>query len=222
MKIYFNGDSNVRGEELANLSDSVAGCLARKLNAEYRNDAVTGASNDLIYDSTMKFLESDETPDLVVIGWTEFSRVQWFLADAHGKGQLWEINHLGVGIPVPDRYQSRYQYWKEHVQRDGYWSMIMGSYWHNKIYNVHCLLEHKKIPHLFFNAFVPFFLPSNEQQFSWNNTFLSPYTKDLIFTDYCINHGYKEITPGYMHFNEEAHNEYAEIMFNHIKAHNIL
>jgi hypothetical protein len=228
MLIYFNGDSNVAGTELPEATHCMANQLARRFDGQYQtkfiNDAVPGASNDLIYDQTRDFLNnpSSPKPDLVVIGWTQFNRVQWFLVDDWNNGRFWEINKIGVGIPVPDAYKERYQHYVNHAQYDGHWRLVQGSYWHNKIFNLHKLLEYKNIPHLFFNAFDEFILPEQSHHLEWDNRFMSPYSRELIYTDWCARKGYKEITPGWQHYESDAHVHWADEMYRHIKNNNIL
>lgn len=228
MLIYFNGDSNVAGAELIESTHGMANRLTEMFNqrylAKFINDATPGASNDLIYETTIDFLKNPDNPkpDLIVIGWTEFNRIQWFLVDEWNKGRLWEINQIGAGIQVPEEYKERYQHWKNHVESDGHWQLVQSTYWHNKIYNLHCMLDFQKIPHLFFNAFNYFVLPHYQHQLNWNNTFLSPYNNSLIYTEWCKQNGYQEITPGLMHFDDRAHTQWAKLMYSHIKQHNIL
>jgi hypothetical protein len=228
MLIYFNGDSNVAGTELPESTHGMASKLAEKFDGQYKtkfiNDAIPGASNDLIYEQTLDFLNnpSSPKPDLVVIGWTQFNRVQWFLVDEWGKGRFWEINQIGVGIPVPEEYNDRYKHYVENVQSDGHWRMVQSAYWHDKIFNIHKLLEYKKIPHLFFNAFDEFILPGEVNQLDWNNVFLTPYSKELIYTEWCQRRGFKQITPGWRHYESAAHTQWANIMHDHITKHNIV
>ena len=224
MLIYFNGDSNIGGEELASKKQGMAAQLAARFDAEYINPATSGASNDLIYDQTMRYFEDPHNlkPDLVVIGWTEFNRIQWYLTDQWGHSRLWEINHLGVGIPVPEQYQKRHQHWKDNIVSDGHWNRALSDYWHNKIYNVHCMLTRKGIPHLFFNAFNHFKKIHDRYELPWDESFLSPYSEELIYTKWCLAQGYNEITPGYMHFPPEAHAAWADVMYTHIKTHKLI
>lgn len=228
MLIYFNGDSNVAGTELSESSMGMAYRLTEMFDGNYKakfiNDAVPGASNDLIYDQTMDFLKNPNSPvpDLVVIGWTQFSRIQWFLVDKWNQGRFWEINKIGVGIPVPDEYKERYNHYVEHTQRNGNWNLVQSAYWHNKIFNVHKLLEYKKIPHLFFHAFDQFLMPEDRFKQDWKNTFLSPYSDELCYTNWCDKKGFKEITPGYQHYDHTAHADWASLMYQHIKKHKIV
>ena len=219
-RIVFNGDSNVAGTELASLDLGMAARLAKKLEATNTfNLASAGAGNDLIYDTTINFLNNNNNlfPQFMVIGWSEVSRIQWFVEDDWGKARLWEINHMEVGIPVPNEYKQRFAHWKEHTRTDSYWREVMTSYWHNKIYNLHKILEHRKIPHLFFNAFDAFKLPDGEPEFSWNNSFYSPYNESGTYVHYCQNKNYQEITPGWMHYPPEAHEDWAETLYQYMR-----
>jgi len=213
MIIYFNGDSNVSGAELDRPDlHSMAACLGRKLNAQIVNHAIDGASNDRVYDTTMEFLKSFyNTPNLVIIGWTEFLRMQWFF-----DSRFYEINNIGVGNQIPPAKQARYDEWKQNVAHDGEFHHYMGRYWHNKIYNMHCLLDHYNIPHLFFNVFNNFNLPPQEAKVDWGNSFLEPYTDKLIYTKWCAEKGYPEITPGKHHYTPDAHEAWAELMYQHL------
>lgn len=229
--IYFNGDSNVAGSELTDPDLGMTGCLARKLGLPYENHAFGGASNDRIYDSTVGWLLDTSTrkvrlkqhPSLVVIGWTQVNRIQWFLVDQWDSGEFWEINNIGVGIPIPDQYQDRYTFWQTHINKDGHWRIVMNNYWHNKIYNLHSILRYFDIPHVFFNAFDCFstenLLPDQKQ---WHGRFMSPYDDSYSYIPWCFRNGYEEITPGWHHFREDAQSAWADVMLDHIRTHSIL
>jgi hypothetical protein len=65
-------------------------------------------------------------------------------------------------------------------------------------------------------------LPSEVNQLDWNNAFLTPYSKELIYTEWCQRQGYKEITPGWQHYESAAHTQWANVMHDHITKHNIV
>ena len=210
MKILFNGDSNVAGEELVDRSKSMAGIIAQHYNAESINLALSGASNERIYNTTIEYLANNPAPDLVVIGWSEHGREQWYY-----NGQFHEVNNLGVGSSLPDQLKRRYQFWKHHIQTDPEWFKVMSMYWHNKIYNLHTMLQEKKIPHYFFNAFFAFPHPTN-QQLDWQGQFFCPYHQNMCYVNWCVEHGFEEITPGWQHFNEDAHLKWGERLISEI------
>lgn len=203
MKILFNGDSNMAGEELEDKSKSMASVIAQHFDAEQVNLSLSGASNDRIYETTLKYLEQNPAPDMVIIGWSEHGREQWYL-----NGQFHEVNNLGVGTTLPDEFRKRYQFWKHYIHRNEHWFRVMSFYWHNKIFNLHTMLLERAIPHYFFNAFFAF--PHTEkEQLDWKDHFFRPYYQNMCYINWCQEHGYEEITPGWRHFNEQAHEAWA-------------
>lgn len=201
----FNGDSNVAGCELANPDvESMAAVISERHGARCVNLAKDGASNDRIYDTTLEYLRDNPAPDFVMIGWTEHGREQWY-----HDGRMYEINDLEVGERVPEQYRRRHQFWKMHIKHDTDWHRVMGYYWHNKIYNLHIMLKEKNIPHYFFNAFFAFHGPI-EQQLDWHGNFYQPYAQNRTYINWCQEQGYREITPGWLHFNSDAHKSWAD------------
>lgn len=211
MKILFNGDSNVAGEELRDRSKSMAGVIADYYHADSVNLALSGASNERIYNTTLEYLANNPAPDLVVIGWSEHGREQWYY-----NGQFHEVNNLGVGASLPDQLKRRFQFWKQYIQQDAAWFRVMNIYWHNKIYNLHTILAEKNISHLFFNAFHAFHHPEN-QQLDWQGQFFCPYYQNRCYVNWCVEHGFEEITPGWQHFNEDAHSKWGELLISEIE-----
>jgi hypothetical protein len=210
MNILFNGDSNMNGEELQDRSRSMIGEISRHLGGTGTNLSVSGASNDLIYNSTLEYLK-DNKPDLAVIGWTEHGREQWYF-----EGAFHEINQLDVGQRIPEEFRRRYQFWKNHIQKEGEWHRVMGYYWHNKIYNLHLILKERGIPHLFFNAFNAFQVANTAEQLDWDECFFHPYQQNLCYINYCVEHEFEEITPGWQHYNEDAHAAWAQTLVDYM------
>ena len=216
MHILFNGDSNMKGEELENKDLSMAGFITKLYNATATNLSASGASNDRIYDSTWQYLQTNSAPDLVVVGWTSYDREQWYF-----NNEFQEINRLDVGQRIPEEFRQRYQFWKNHVEHDPDWRRIMGYYWHNKIYNLHMWLYERKIPHLFFHTFDSFVIPDQKEHLNWHHNFFNPYNQNYCYISWCNEHGYKQITPGWYHYNEDAHAKWANIMIEYMRTHSI-
>ena len=214
MHILFNGDSNMSGEELNNRDQCMAGVITSHFGATATNIAVSGASNDLIYNSTLDYIRNNPAPDLVVIGWTEHGREQWYF-----DGEFHEINQLDVGQRIPEQFRRRYQFWKNHIQKEGEWHRVMGYYWHNKIYNLHLMLQEKHIPHLFFNAFNAFQVADLGEQLNWDSAFFHPYHQNLCYINYCVEHEFKEITPGWQHYDHVAHEAWGNTMIDYMNNH---
>jgi len=224
--ILFNGDSNMTGIELRDVSKSTAAVIAVGFSAtNIINLAQDGASNDYIFDTTMAFLRfardyENLKPKLVVIGWTQPQREQWWLENASGHGQLWEINKIGVGIPMPDRYRQRFEIWDHARHRDGRHISAMTDYWHNRIYTLHGYLESLDIPHLFFNAWLP--LRDTQEGFNWNRCFFHPYDADMTYINWCRHHGHQEITPGLDHYDESAQTAWGNHLLEYAVQNNIV
>jgi hypothetical protein len=223
MKILINGDSNMCGEELEDRSLGIGGQLCQILGGEEINLALSGASNDRIYNTTLEYINKNPAPDLIVIGWSEMCRVQWFLTDQGP--EFVEINNLGVGRrEYPPEYDNRLKQWFTVADNPDY-RAALGYYWHERIYNLHKLLEFRKIPHVFFHAFHNFTI---HDQLDWGNRFMEPYhwcyTNDLLYlsyTQWCAQNGYKEITPGWYHYEPAAQRVWAERVAAYIKEHNL-
>ena len=92
----------------------------------------------------------------------------------------------------------------------------MGYYWHNKIYNLHLILKERDIPHLFFNAFNAFQVANTAEQLDWDDCFFHPYQQNLCYINYCVEHEFEEITPGWQHYNEDAHAAWAQTLVDHM------
>ena len=221
MKILCNGDSNMCGEELEDRSLGIAPQLCDMLGGECVNLSLSGSSNDRIYDTTMEYIKSNPHPDLVVIGWSEYVRVQWFLTDL-GYPEWLEINNLGIGKREPPaEYNHRLQHWHE-VSKDLGYRTGMSVYWHERVYNLHKYLEHLEIPHVFFHAFHDFKVHHSEYQLDWNRRFMDPYDWDNTYVHWCAREGFKEITPGYFHYEPAGQRAWAQRLFDYIKLNRIL
>jgi hypothetical protein len=224
MKILLNGDSNMAGEELTDVNQSLGYQFCHMLNGQPINIALTGASNDRIYETTIDYINNNEI-DFVLIGWSEMSRLQWFTT-AEGYPHFYEINNLGVGRqPLPTEYQARYDHWKRFMADNNEFRRIMSLYWREKIYNLHSLLTYKKIPHLFFHSFNRFHVYDPEYHLDWHNRFIDPYENNLAINTYvqwCMQHDYQQITPGWFHFEPAAQKAWAEFLVDHIRRHDLL
>lgn len=221
MRILLNGDSNVAGAELKDKSLSLGVQFAKLVGSnDILNISFSGASNDAIYDSTMEILK-DQTFDFVLIGWTEMSRVQWFMDDV-GKGYLWEIYNFDKGKLIPEKYAARLKHWQENMQKSGPYHESLSRYWHEKIFNLHCFMEHRKVPHLFFNAFHPFRIHEQEFQLDWNEKFFYPYSWKDTYVEWCRSQGYNEITQGFCHFEETGQLAWAERLYSFVKEKSIV
>ena len=236
MKILLNGDSNMSGEELEDCSLSMGSQLCQILGGEEINLALSGASNDRIYNTTLEYINKNPAPNLIVIGWTEMCRVQWFLtnqdasfAQTNQTPGFVEINSLGIGSrEYPSEYDNRLKHWFTVANNKDYRDAL-SFYWHERIYNLHKLLEFQKIPHIFFHAFHNFRIHDQMNQLNWSNRFMEPYTwcftNEIVNFSYiywCERNDYKQITPGWFHYEPAAQRAWAERLAIHIQKHNLM
>lgn len=214
MHIFFNGDSNLKGEELEDRSLSMVNCMVRHFGADHTDLSLSGAGNDYIYDTTMDWLKNNPKPDLVIIGWTDHEREQWWY-----DGGMHQVNSIRVGMdPMPAQFQERYDYWKDTVKKSMEHWRVMGYYWHNKIFNMHEYLKEAGIPHLFFNTFCTFrYMDPDARTDAWDGCYYDPYELYKSYAFWAMEGGYKEVTPGWWHFEPRAHADWASLMIKHIE-----
>ena len=185
---------------------------------EYDNLALAGASNDYIYDTTIKYLETN-TPDLIIIGWSDAGRMQWFNKET---GELMEMNALEVHKydltnKDNDEYLRRSSLLKDKMSHTSEYARETTLYWHNKIFNLHQMLDYRGIKHLFFSAF-PMFNPRTihaQYALDWGHGYYQPYQTSYIM--WCTQNNYKQVTEGWWHFEPDGQQAWADLLFNHMK-----
>ena len=228
LNIYFNGDSYVAGDELDDpTTQGFASKLANKLDATFINQAEGGSSNGLILRKVQEYLyeckKSNKFPDLIVIGWSESNREDWFVDDRYR-------SVAGTG-PLLESYNPiDYKYWTRYMNQSWPYTHQMCKFYNRAIYNLHRELMHLRVPHLFFNAIAPLNVaelhdPYRRQEdpvlkFSWDDCYFYPYD-EMSWRQWAIENKYKEITPGMYHYNEDCHDAWTEIIYNYIKEKNI-
>jgi hypothetical protein len=233
MKLYFNGDSHTIGSELPPNS-GFAFKLAKLLNAtEVENLAVGGNSNDRIIMTTRESIRKWHTeggrPDLVIIGFSQFLRMDWYWRGEYmtAPSDLLESQECSVADA------NRFRYHEKIVKQSGARS-FMARYFHERIYNLHIELESYAIPHLFFSAVESFqsaifkdihkylttdYLntgaPTALHEYDWNNCFYKPYGYNSSFLEWGRDYGYKSTE--LFHLEESAHTEFAKLLHLYIQ-----
>lgn len=234
MKIFFNGDSHTSGSELYYpTQDTFSYRLAKLLNAdEVINLAIGGASNDRILRTTEEYLRecknSNDYPDLIVIGWSECCRTDWFVNGQYYSIFSQELTPEETYKVDAERAKYYIDFWRQPENRN-----IMAKYYNDRIYDLHKQLEFLNIPHLFFMGVCSFefelrstnFPQPNEYNnfmihYDWGNSFWKPYDIDGSFVAWGKENGY-EITP-FFHLKEPAHEAFAQILYEHIKNNRLL
>lgn len=245
MKIYFNGDSHTCGAELRDPKETAYSYrIANKLNATVMdNPAVGGAGNDRILRLTNNFLDNCEKtmnfPDLVIIGWSETSRFDWFVNGryrTYGSGEDGLLAELGRTIdPV------RAEYHEKHLTS---LLTLLGAvrYQHNQMFDLHLRLKHLKIKHLFFNAVhsfnnllsnphykgilsaIHYETEMNESTklpaLDWEGSFWKPYEHNGSFLAWGEVRDF-HITP-YFHLEAAAHDTFSDELIDYMRVQNII
>ena len=226
MNIYFNGDSNTIGTELSfPETEAFPYVLSNLLNASFQNDALAGASNSRILRTTDQYLykckSAQEFPDLIILGWSSMEREDWYYNSDYRSLNSFSLNMDDVLTHSPDRYN----YWKENVKHNTQ-RRAMSRYFNNAIYNLHCELLDLKIPHLFFNALTSFSYDFNTNEddtvyeFNWGKNFIDPYNQNACMVEWAKSNGY--LPTEWLHFNKDAHTDFANLLFNYIMDNDIL
>ncbi len=220
MILYVNGDSHSAGAEAINthcfanddplyhalgraphpdnLRVSYGQRIADSLGYELVCQAESASSNDRIVRTTKEYLK-DNTPDLIIIGWSSWQREEWYYDDNY-----WQI--LGT-IPGKD--------WpKELLDRHKEWVLNLDNNqklreWHYKIWELH--QELAGIPHLFFNCFDGFDTRKVIQR-DWNNQYLNAYDTLFSYQHWLMSNGFKISNPKCSHFGADAHQAWADFL----------
>lgn len=115
--IYSNGCSFTQGDELNKTSLAWPHLLAKKLNTEAFNDAVSGGTNYRTVYRTTKHIK--ENHDLYVVAWTTYARYTYYKSDNN-----FEINFN------PQLKNTLYENEKFYSQ----WGKDLYLHWHNELY----------------------------------------------------------------------------------------
>lgn len=221
MMIYFDGGSHVYGSELSDPStQSMAAHLGTMYNATVVNRALEDSSNNQILQRTQSLIsqckQNNAWPDLIVIGFTEWHREDWFV-----DGSYCSSNSLKSQYPEQFGSQ-RQKYYIDYLSKNSDFIGAMSKYYNNVIYNLHTELFYFGVPHLFFNCALSLRCDREMITFDWAEFYLKPYQITFNYCNWCRYQGYNEITPGKFHYGSDANRAWAELLYNHIQQHNLL
>lgn len=215
MILYVNGDSHSAGAEAVNSfafaeddplyyalgriphpdNERVSyGCqFANAIGAILHCAAESASSNDRIIRTTYEYLQA-HTPDLIIIGWSTWEREEWL-----HEGTYYQVTASGTDS-VPAELEQQYKEWV--VSRVP--SPTLSDHAQVKIWQLHCDLIQRKIPHIFFNTFSCL---HSQEKHDWAGSYLKPYDQSQTYYDWCLGQGFKP-TNGY-HFGPDAHDAWA-------------
>lgn len=225
MILYVNGDSNSAGEELKNSKDSWPELLADRLNATLINKSTSGSSNSRILRTVKQDITDINNRDiLVIIGWTSWEREEW-----EYQGQYYQVNASGADY-VPQELQARYKLWV--TDQDSKQQALKSQIQHEQIYDLHQDLTAHQIPHLFFNALMPFqhnLTNPIHQAWSkdyypvyndWKNNYLGPYENNLSYYWHLKQSGFTPTNNN--HYKEDGQKYWSNFLFNQIQERQLI
>jgi hypothetical protein len=208
MKLYVNGDSNCADHGQAWIHK-----LQQHFACDLVNQAVSGGSNPRILRTVADFL--DQTQDdirdyLVIIGWTSWEREEWL-----HQGQYWQVNASGVD-QVPAELQDRYRTWVSETSLEQRERRSLEL--HGQIWNLHQRLLDLHVPHVFFNALMPF---QHRVRFDdslrkdWGPSYIGPYQNELSYYWYLEQQGYS--ADNFNHYDSSAQLCWADFFINYLE-----
>jgi len=209
MILYANGDSHSHGVGVKNQSKTFASLLARSFCFDLINSARNGASNDGIIRTTRNYIVNNR-PDLVIIGWSTWEREEW-----EHQGQYYNVNSSGHD-QLPEPLVTKYKQWV--IEQTPETLVEKSQQIHERIYKLHCELEKKQIPHVFFNCMYNFFEITNQR--NWNHSYIGPYDNDSSYYWYLKKRNFT--SDDWYHFGEEGHHAWADFLIKYIEDNKIL
>lgn len=211
MILYVNGDSNSAGAELNDPTQAWPCLLAKQLGLTLVNNAKSGGSNPRILRTIDNFTTHADTKDVfVVIGWTSWEREEW------QQGNVYYDVNAGGHDNLPPDLELKYKNWVVEQNQQTRESKSQAT--HEHIHKLHLHCKEKNIPHLFFNALMPFLHAG--KQHDWHDNFLGPYDNDLSYYWYLKNHGWKPTTNN--HYTDQAQQVWADVLYNYIQENKLL
>lgn len=213
MILYVNGDSNSDGSECKDLNDSWPHLLADRLGFTLINEAKGGTSNPRIMRVASNTLAHSDRKTFVVIGWTSWEREEWL-----HQNQYYDVNSGGHDT-LPPELQERYKQWVTEQGPDQ--QSLKSKNMQEQIHRLHRSLKDRHIPHLFFNALMPFqhnlLDPVHKD---WGKNYLGPYDNDSSYYWYLKNHGWKPTKNN--HYTDAAQKAWADVLYNYIQENQLL
>jgi hypothetical protein len=231
MKLITIGCSFTEGQGLENDKiECYSNQLSEKLNLEYYNFGLIGASNDYIFRKVFELIESDiiTSKDIILIQWTHYNRKELPLIH---NGKNWYYYPPNTYIPMSDKKISKLHAAVQneyigidlvdemYMLKDAHEDLIKNytyNFLHNEyqknttknyINSLYTYLDHFGYNHLHF--------------FGWKNCVISDITKNkFLFLE--ENFGELTNTIGNAHPNKEGHLQWAEHLYQKIKEINYI
>jgi len=209
MILYVNGDSHSQGVGVQ-IHENYPVIVAKEFGLDIVNDAQSGASNARILRTSKEYLASQQTPDLIVIGWSTWEREEW-----QYQNQYYNVNSSGHD-PLPKILEHSYKKWV--IEQTPEILNKKSLHWHKEIFQFHKELLQKNIKHIFFNCMYNFF--QIQDKLDWDMNFIGPYDNDSSYYWWLTQQGYK--SDKWYHFKASGHQAWGDRLISYIKEHKLL
>ena len=214
MILYVNGDSNSAGTDLDDFNDSWPALVASKLGYDLISHSKPAASNPRILRTTNEYLDQGNLPDLIIIGWTSWEREEW-----EHQGRRFDVNASGLDS-VPDELKEDYKRWVIEQRQDNQSHKSRKTY--EEIVKLHLRLKENKVPHLFFNAIMPFQHeePTDDlHKHDLGSNFYGPYDNDSSYFWNLKSRGFVPTKTN--HYLKDGQKYWAELIFKQLQEHKL-
>jgi len=209
MILYVNGDSHSQGVGVQ-IDESYPVIIAKEFGLDIVNEAQSGASNARILRTSKEYLASQQTPDLIVIGWSTWEREEWQYENTY-----YNVNSSGHN-PLPKILEHSYKKWV--IEQTPEILNKKSLHWHKEIFQFHKELLQKNIKHIFFNCMYNFF--QIEDKLDWDMNFIGPYDNDSSYYWWLTQQGYE--SDKWYHFRASGHQAWGNRLISYIKEHKLL
>ena len=209
MILYVNGDSHSQGVGVQ-IDESYPVIIAKEFGLDIVNEAQSGASNARILRTSKEYLASQQTPDLIVIGWSSWEREEWQYENTY-----YNVNSSGHD-PLPKILEHSYKKWV--IEQTPEILNKKSLHWHKEIFQFHKELLQKNIKHIFFNCMYNFF--QIEDKLDWDMNFIGPYDNDSSYYWWLTQQGYE--SDKWYHFRASGHQAWGNRLISYIKEHKLL
>ena len=209
MILYVNGDSHSQGVGVQ-IDESYPVIIAKEFGLDIVNEAQSGASNARILRTSKEYLASQQTPDLIVIGWSTWEREEWQYENTY-----YNVNSSGHD-PLPKILEHSYKKWV--IEQTPEMLNKKSLHWHREIFQFHKELLQKNIKHIFFNCMYNFF--QIEDKLDWDMNFIGPYDNDSSYYWWLTQQGYE--SDKWYHFRASGHQAWGDRLISYIKEHKLL
>jgi hypothetical protein len=209
MILYVNGDSHSQSVRVQT-HESYPVIVAKEFGLDIINHAQLGASNARILRTSREYLATQQTPELIIIGWSTWEREEW-----QYENQYYNVNSSGHDT-LPKILENSYKKWV--IEQTPETLNKKSIQWHQEIFQFHKELIQKNIKHVFFNCMYNFFQTNNQQD--WATNFIGPYDNNSSYYWWLTQQGFQ--ADSWYHFGADGHRAWATRLIDHIQEHNIV